>query len=150
MTLDQAQFAISLREAVHTAAARPNVRESVEAIYRELAVEVERRRPVCVVSGRCCRFEEFGHRLYVTTLELAVFLRGLDGVGSLPAGWDGTAWDGTGCPFQSNRLCTVHAIRPFGCRVFFCDATATQWQNEAYEAFHGRLKGLHEQLGVPY
>jgi len=44
----------------------------------------------------------------------------------------------------------VHAIRPFGCRMFFCDATSTAWQNEAYEQFHARLKRLHEELGVPY
>jgi Fe-S-cluster containining protein len=143
---DQSQLVNPLREAVHTAAARPEVRESIEAVYRDLAVEVEKRRPVCVVSGRCCRFEEFGHRLYVTTLELAAFVQGLRAdTRSLPG-----EWDGTGCPFQAYRLCTVHGIRPFGCRVFFCDSTATQWQNEVYEAFHGRLKRLHEELGVPY
>jgi hypothetical protein len=34
--------------------------------------------------------------------------------------------------------------------MFFCDATSTEWQNQAYERFHGELKGLHETLGVPY
>ena len=59
-------------------------------------------------------------------------------------------WDGTGCPFQVAKLCGVHEIRPFGCRIYFCDATSTVWQQEAYEAFHGQLKRLHESLGVPY
>jgi len=58
--------------------------------------------------------------------------------------------DGAGCPFQVAKMCGVHAIRPFGCRVFFCDETSTQWQNEAYETFHQRLKKLHEELDVPY
>ncbi|HWE94497.1 MAG TPA: hypothetical protein VG269_11085, partial [Tepidisphaeraceae bacterium] len=61
-----------------------------------------------------------------------------------------TGWDGKGCPFQRLKLCTVHAIRPFGCRMFFCDATSTQWQNDAYERFHAELKQLHERLEVPY
>jgi Fe-S-cluster containining protein len=97
-----------------------------------------------MASGRCCRFEEYGHRLYVTTLELAAF------VAELPDAAGTKDWDGTGCPFQVNKLCSVHAIRPFGCRVFFCDATATQWQNERYERFHADLKRLHEELDVPY
>ena len=37
-----------------------------------------------------------------------------------------------------------------GCRVFFCDATAAQWQREVYEEFHGRLKELHRDLSIPY
>ena len=111
--------------------------------------EVDARRPVCVMSGRCCRFEEYGHRLYVTTLELAAFVRGLrrhreDANEAVDASRQ------AGCPFQVSGLCSVHAIRPFGCRMFFCDATSTQWQNELYERFHAELKGLHERLAVPY
>jgi hypothetical protein len=141
-----------LRDAVHAAAARPDVRDAVEQVYRDVADEVARRRPVCVVSGRCCRFEEYGHRLFVTTAELATFLHGLERQGGPASAIDSTVrtWDGTGCPFQVAGLCGVHALRPFGCRIFFCDATATQWQNDAYETFHARLKRLHEELGLPY
>jgi Fe-S-cluster containining protein len=133
------------RQHVLDAAGRPDVREAVGRVYADLQREIDERRPVCVVSGRCCRFEEFGHRLYVTTLELAVFSHGL---ATTPARRE--PWDGTGCPFQERKLCGVHAIRPFGCRMFFCDATSTDWQNQAYERFHARLKALHEELGVPY
>jgi Fe-S-cluster containining protein len=134
----------ALRNAVTTAAGRPEIGRAVDAVYRAVQGEVDARRPACAVSGRCCRFEEYGHRLYVTTLELAAFIRGLNDDRS-PG-----AWDGTGCPFQRSKLCTVHAIRPFGCRMFFCDATSTDWQNDAYERFHTRLKGLHAELEVPY
>jgi Fe-S-cluster containining protein len=57
---------------------------------------------------------------------------------------------GDGCPLQKENLCSVHAIRPFGCRIFFCDTTATQWQQERYELFHAELKQLHERFDVPY
>lgn len=97
-----------------------------------------------MVSGRCCRFDEFGHRLYVTTLELATFLHDV-AVRQSAAGWGGS-----GCPFQRDKLCTVHTIRPFGCRIFFCDASSTAWQNAMYERFHSELKSLHDQLDVPY
>ncbi len=125
---------------------------AVRELYADVQAEVDRRRPVCHISGRCCRFEEFGHRLYVTTLELAAFVRGLDKTAPLqtsPA-HKSLPWDGTGCPFQAGKLCGVHSIRPFGCRMFFCDATSTDWQTQAYERFHSRLKLLHERLGVPY
>jgi Fe-S-cluster containining protein len=132
-----------LRQIVTEAASRPEVREAVLAVYADVQREIDVRRPLCVISGKCCRFEEYGHRLYVTTLELATFIRDLKA--PMPSDWDGT-----GCRFQVNKLCSVHTIRPFGCRLFFCDPTATEWQNELYERFHARLKRLHESLEVPY
>ena len=137
-----------LRHAVTTARERQDVLDAVRDLYADVQTEIDRRRPVCVISGRCCRFEEYGHRLFVTTAELAAFTRGLRE--REPAQANVPPWDGTGCPFQSNKMCGVHAIRPFGCRMFFCDATSTEWQNEAYEVFHARLKRLHEDLCVPY
>lgn len=138
-----------LRNAVEEAAQRADVIEVVRGIYRGLQAEIDRRRPVCVVSGRCCRFEEYGHRLYVTTLELAAFVKGLADL-SRTGEPVSRSTDPGGCPFQIKKLCGVHAIRPFGCRMFFCDASATDWQHEQYEKFHARLRSLHEELGVPY
>jgi Fe-S-cluster containining protein len=132
---------------VREASRRADVRAAVGRLYADVQKEIDARRPLCVVSGRCCRFEEFGHRLFVTTMELAAFVHDL---GAMNAARERAPWDGTGCPFQSGKLCGVHAIRPFGCRMFFCDATATDWQNETYERFHARMKSLHEELGVPY
>ena len=58
--------------------------------------------------------------------------------------------DPGGCPFQNAKLCQVHALRPFGCRIFFCDATAAEWQNDLYEQLHAELKRLHARFEVPY
>lgn len=134
----------TLEAAVRVASARPEVEAAIQALYVEVQSAIDARRPACAISGRCCRFEEFGHRLYVTTLELASFVR------QLTEGPSTADWDGTGCPFQRAKLCSVHAIRPFGCRMFFCDATSTEWQNDAYERFHARIQQLHAELGVPY
>jgi len=134
-----------LSTAVRRASKRIEIPALVRAIYADLEIQIAQRRPVCVVSGRCCRFDEFGHRLMVTTLELAAFVSNLEKESrQIPAG------DGKGCPFQVNRLCGVHAFRPFGCRVFFCDATSIEWQTKQYEHFHGQLKLLHDDLDVPY
>jgi Fe-S-cluster containining protein len=134
---------MNLREAVLAAAGRMEVRDAVDGVYSALEAQTRLRQPICIVSGRCCRFEEYGHRLYVTTLELARFVADLR-IESSPG------WDGRGCPFQRQKLCGVHAIRPFGCRIFFCDASSTQWQHEQYERLHGRLRALHDELEVPY
>jgi Fe-S-cluster containining protein len=133
---------VNLKEAVASAASRQDVRAAVAGVYARLQREIDARKPVCNTSGRCCRFDEFGHRLYVTTMELAAFTAQLDRAGDRSVRGD--------CPFQIDGLCAVHTIRPFGCRIFFCDATADQWQREQYERFHGQLKRLHDELGVPY
>jgi Fe-S-cluster containining protein len=134
---DFARFA----NAVTEASRRAEVREAIASVYDDVSKETETQKPVCVMSGRCCRFEEFGHRLYVTTIETAAF------VSQLAPGHDRGP---NGCPFQVGKICGVHAIRPFGCRIFFCDSNATEWQRNAYERFHARIKRLHEQLDVPY
>ncbi len=150
-----------LNTAVHTAAGRPEVLAAVHAVYADLQQQVDLRRPLCQRSGRCCHFEEWGHRLYVTTMELAAFLAGGRSDSLRPPSApnpdnsaDGVdrhdAWDGRGCPFQAHGLCGVHAIRPFGCRIYFCDATAQDWQQEQYQHFHDRLRRLHDELAVPY
>lgn len=139
-----------LPEIVRTAAARPEVRAAVADLYARVQAAIDARRPVCAISGRCCRFEEYGHRLYVTTMEMAAFVHDLDAARNAGSIRENLEWDGTGCPFQVTKLCGVHRIRPFGCRMFFCDATATEWQNEQYERFHAELRTLHEQLGIPY
>ena len=132
-----------LIDAVLKASRNPQALTSVDALYRDVQSEIDRRRPLCIVSGRCCRFDEFGHRLYVTTLELAHFLHHLP-----PA--QPRIDNPAGCPFQLNKLCTVHSLRPFGCRIFFCDASSTDWQSQMYEHFHARLKRLHQSLDVQY
>jgi len=121
----------------------PGSAEGVHAIYSDLAGEIALQKPLCVMSGRCCHFETYGHRLYVTTLELATFASA--NISPIPNGFTGP-----GCPFQKNRLCTVHEARPFGCRIYFCDTTADAWQKSAYEQFHARLKRLHDTLDIPY
>jgi len=140
LTEEQSSLA---RSAILCASAREDVRAAITQIYRDLQTQIDARRPLCQLSGRCCRFEEFGHRLYVTTLELATFLHELN---QSPD----PDWTGQGCAFQKNKLCSVHQIRPFGCRLFFCDSTSTDWQHEQYQLFHTRLRQLHDELAVPY
>src|SRR5690349_21465625 len=61
-------------QAVKLAARQPKVIEAMEALYRELDNEIAAQAPTCWNKGECCRFGEYGHRLFVTTLEMAYYL----------------------------------------------------------------------------
>jgi len=139
------------------AAADGPVARSLESVYAQIAAQVDTRRPVCRTSGRCCRFEEYGHRLYVTGLEAAYTLlraaapaRDAGGplrLPVLPSGGDvGTA----GCRFQEGGLCTVHTVRPLGCRVYYCDESAQEWQQGVSEGALREVRAIHERFGVEY
>ena len=149
MTLDQ-----DLWDRWREAAGRPEVSDRLRALLNQIDEQVSRSGFACRQSGRCCRFESFGHRLYMTGLEIAWF-RSRVGEPSQPEVGGAvmlpildTRRDG--CPYQVDGACSVHPDRPFACRVFFCQEGSDAWQSERYEAFQAEMKKLHEDLGLPY
>jgi Fe-S-cluster containining protein len=132
-------------------ARQPEVGQRLEAIYAMIADQVAARAPVCVASGRCCNFESYGHRLYVTGLEAAWCVAQLSPEApTLSAATVADALERGGCPFQVGTLCGVHTIKPVGCRTYFCDPVAEGWQEGLTERAHGMVKDLHLKVGVPY
>lgn len=130
---------------------RPDISDRMAAIYAMIGDQVEARSPACVASGRCCNFESYGHRLYVTGLEAAWCIVRLDGTTPLLS--IQTVQDARqrgGCPFQTGTLCGVHTIKPVGCRTYFCDPTAQRWQEELTERAHEMVKAIHRAASVPY
>lgn len=136
----------------HEASGRDEIDAAIRGLYADIDQAVAERRPVCNASGRCCRFEEYGHRLYVTGLEIAWFLRQLADDG----GQNGNdfrlqqAASSPSCPYQINGLCSTHTIRPLGCRVFFCEQGTEAWQQDRTEHFLNALKQVHTQHELPY
>ncbi|WP_428389651.1 YkgJ family cysteine cluster protein [Mucisphaera sp.] len=135
------------------AAAQPDIDQAIAALYANLDKAVEDRSPRCDQSGRCCSFEAYGHRLYVTALETARFLRhappvpqSTEPTNSLPL----LHQHQPGCRYQVDKLCTVHTIRPLGCRVYFCEPGTEAWQQDTYEHFMAQLRHLHEEHHIPY
>lgn len=134
-----------------TAAVRePAVSTAVRELYERLNAAVAEQPGVCELSGRCCRFDSYGHRLYVTGLEVAWLVEHLDAEQrrSLEEAQNPETLDG--CVFQRQGLCSVHTLRPMGCRIFFCDPAAETWQHAVYEQFLTELRTLHEQFHLPY
>ena len=125
---------------------------------------VRARRPICLASGACCRFERFGHRMYLSMLEAAFVVGRIDAVRKARAAnplrlLEVEASRARGdCPYlvagTSGDRCGEHEERPLGCRIYFCDRGADgrggEWQNALYEAIHRDVVALHDQVGAPY
>lgn len=119
-----------------------SVYAEVMEIYREADQAVAAAGPKCEASGRCCRFKEHGHRLYISNLEAAVLLR------DAPT-YDVPVTD-AGCPFQINGLCTTRDPRPLACRVYFCDPTYQETAQDISEKFLQRLKRLATENDIEW
>ncbi|MBA4040190.1 MAG: hypothetical protein C0468_07745, partial [Planctomyces sp.] len=148
------------------AAARAEVAQGIDAVYQMVADQVEARGPACWASGRCCDFGRSGHALYVTGLEAALAaLRWVPGRGA--GGVAGGSAAGPGpmvalgsavelaaqrgrCAFQEGNLCGARAVRPLGCRVYFCDRGAQGWQRDLSERAMAMIRGVHDRHGVAY
>jgi hypothetical protein len=111
-------------------------------IYREADEEVRAAGPVCVASGRCCRFKEWEHVLYISNLEADVLLA------TAPPYEQPVSPDF--CPFQKDKLCTAREPRPLGCRVYYCDPNYQETSNQITEKYLHRLKKLAEEQGVEW
>jgi hypothetical protein len=118
------------------------LRRRVLELYREVDGEVAAAGPVCVASGRCCRFKEYGHVLYVSNLEAEVLLHGAPP-------YDGPVTPDF-CPFQKGNLCTARDPRPLGCRVYYCDPAYQETAGRITETYLRRLKELADAEGVPW
>ena len=116
---------------------------AVHESYAGLDAEIAAEHPICIGRGACCRFGQFGHRLFVTPAELAYFRARVDGPILGPDAGDA-------CPYQQDSLCTARAGRPAGCRIFFCDPGSQAWQPPLTEKTLARLKELHGRFGLPY
>lgn len=117
-------------------------RRMVLELYAEVDREVAAAGPVCVASGRCCRFKEYGHILYLSNLEAEVLLQ------SAPPYEQPVSPDF--CPFQKGNLCTAREPRPLGCRIYYCDPNYQETGNRIMEDSLRRLKELAAQEGLPW
>ena len=116
-----------------------SLRREVLTLYQEVDREVAAAGPVCVASGRCCRFKEYGHTLFVSSLEADVLLASAQPY-DRPASADF-------CPFQKGNLCTAREPRPLGCRVYYCDPAYQETGARISEEYLRRLKRLADEHG---
>lgn len=118
------------------------VHRRVLELYAEVDRQVAAAGPVCLASGRCCRFKEYGHTLYLSNLEAEVLLSGAPPY-ERPVSADF-------CPFQQDNLCTAREPRPLACRIFYCDPAYQETGQHITEAALRRLKQLADEQGLPW
>jgi Fe-S-cluster containining protein len=145
------------------AARQPDLIHQLSDLYSSVDAEIDRRGPVCWASGRCCNFHAYGHRLYVTALEIAYVMHQYQTrstpqrpgqpdpltVLTDPDQISPLKPPGT-CPFQIQMLCSIRDIRPLGCRIFFCQKGTQAWQQDLYEKYLTDIKSLHDRWFLPY
>lgn len=118
------------------------LRQQVLDLYKDVDQEVAVAGPVCVASGRCCRFKEYGHTLFLSNLEADVLMANAPAF-SQPASEEF-------CPFQKGNLCTAREPRPLACRVYYCDPSYQETGNRISEKYLHRLKELAASQGVQW
>lgn len=96
----------------------------------------------CDACGKCCDFEQYGHRLFVTTPEMIYFVEklGLQNLKQIAGGR---------CCYQVDGKCSVHPYRFSGCRIFCCKGSTT-FQSELTESALSKFKALCNELHIPY
>lgn len=122
----------------------PSFYDELTELYAQLDAAVARLAPVCRISGRCCRFREYGHTLFLSGPEFDYLadrapapVRPLD--------------DGETCPWQDGQgRCTAREARPMGCRVYFCDPSYEDAAPEISERFIARLKRLADRHSLSW
>ena len=118
----------------------PEQHRRVLEIYHVADAEVRAAAPVCIASGRCCRFAEYGHTLFLSSLEAEVLL-------DQAPPWDGPV-SADFCPFQKGNLCTAREPRPLACRVYFCDPAYQETGAAISETGFRRLKELANEFDL--
>lgn len=118
------------------------MREGLLELYSDVGAKIAEAAPVCDLSGRCCRFREYGHTLFVSRTEAELLLEQ-----GLPAN---SVISDEGCPFQIQGLCTAREKRPLGCRIYFCDPKYVGIGERISEESIGKLKRLHESTVTPW
>ena len=118
------------------------LQQELVQLYSDLEYDIQKAGPICELSGRCCRFDEYGHTLFLSNIESELFF-------SRPPKQSITE-DDNRCPYQEGALCTARENRPLGCRIFFCDPSYQQKASELSEEYLGRLKSLATRYDEPW
>jgi Fe-S-cluster containining protein len=117
----------------------------VAEIYRRLDSEIRDNGSlgeVCQMCGKCCDFDNFDHRLFVTTPELMYLAAKLGEAGIMPMK--------TGrCPYNHDGKCTIYENRFAGCRIFGCKGSAES-QSMLSESAVKKFKSACVEFAIAY
>ncbi len=96
----------------------------------------------CKRCGRCCDFEKFDHRLFVTTPEMMYLAENIGAENIRPMST-------SRCSYNIDGRCTVYEHRFAGCRIFCCKGDR-DFQARLSEATIKKFKSVCTSLGIDY
>ena len=116
----------------------------VGAIYNRLDRQIQENNSIeiCQACGKCCDFESFDHKLYVTSAEM-VYLTAMLGSDNIKPMADGV------CPYNVEGKCSIHGNRFAGCRIFNCKGDKDLQGRLSEEAIK-KFKEFCIRYEVPY
>lgn len=112
----------------------------VAQIYAWLDENIKNLDLNCSACGKCCNFDSFGHKLFITTPELLYFYENVKPLRKMT---------GQSCPYMENKKCTARDFRFAACRIFFCKAD-TEKKNKLSEQTIEKFKALCDEFDLPY
>jgi hypothetical protein len=118
------------------------IADAVAEVYDWIDSQTGQTATQCDVCGKCCDFESYDHRLFVTSPELIYFTVKLqpDKIKPMPTG---------GCPYNLLGMCTVYSYR-FGCCRIFCCKVDKDCQSKLTEEALEKFKSICEEFDLPY
>ena len=96
----------------------------------------------CEMCGKCCDFDAFDHRLFVTSPELMYLKDNL-------AAENIKQMNTPRCPYNIDGKCTIYKYRFTGCRIFSCKADK-DFQSQLSESAVKKFKSLCNEFQIPY
>jgi len=119
--------------------------KKVAEIYDWLDSQIESHRELagrCEACGKCCDFEGFDHKVFVTGPELMYLSVNLHGENIKPM-------KTSRCPYNIDDKCTIYEYRFAGCRIFCCKGDA-DFQNDLSESTLEKFKSLCNKCQIEY
>ncbi len=123
----------------------PQLLQKVAEIYNWLDSQIRQSsHPAgkCDACGKCCDFEAFDHRLFVTPPELVYLTAKLGNRNLKPM-------TTSRCPYNTDGKCTIYDYRFAACRIFSCK-TEPDPQSRLTESTLKKFKSLCTQFQIPY
>ena len=96
----------------------------------------------CNACGKCCDFETFDHRLFITSPELIYLKTNLPPENILPM-------PAETCPYNIDAKCRIYPHRFASCRIFSC-RDDNDLQSQLTEAAITKLRSICCEFNIPY
>jgi len=117
------------------------IAEKVRQVYDLIDSKITAQQGRCDACGKCCEFDSFDHRLYVTSPEIIYFAANVDG--------QIRPMSGGVCPYNIESKCSVHEKRFAGCRIFLCKGDS-EFQGKLSEEAIAKFKSICGEFGLDY